>query len=461
MMTERAARYQLQTRLGKGDGAETWRALDLLEQQVVIVKRLALNYLPDWKALELFERQARVLAELKHARVPRLLDYWQEAQSAWLVMQQIAGQSLEQKLATGWRPTETELKALLAQLLEILVDMHALQPPLVHRDIKPSNLMLDPEGQLYLIDFGALQASLHPAGSTTVVGTFGYMPPEQLRGQSLPASDLYSSAVMALELLNGGPVSGMLNRELMFDFRFHLQISAHFASWLARMLDPDLKRRFPSAQAALQALRALGAPAETRMDLRFLPPAGYRCWISRYPDRLEVRFKPGLPALLMAAGWGLGCLFELSVLYTMANLNHRSPWDPLIGFLFVLPLLVATLLGLGHSLLTLALRTELCLSGSQFEIHYHLFQLIHWQRSGPSAWFFELAEQPTQAGNQQLIQSVLGAFLLQPDLQTRYLLGLGVASAEQDWIMAEIQDFLYLEPVTGLPEAGRPWTENA
>ena len=89
---------------------------------------------------------------------------------------------------------------IIAQVLRILQSLHEHQPPVIHRDIKPSNLMLTPvdngKYKVTLLDFGAVANPQIQTGGSTVAGTFGYMPPEQLMGQAQPGSDIYGKRLI-------------------------------------------------------------------------------------------------------------------------------------------------------------------------------------------------------------------------------------------------------------------------
>jgi eukaryotic-like serine/threonine-protein kinase len=195
-------RYQIQQSLGKKAGRQTFLALDEQTQMPVVVKLL--TFAPDfeWADLKLFEREAETLKSLDHPAIPRYLDYFEVASPSRkgfaLVQSYIAAKSLAQQLQAGRTFSEAEVKQLAESLLEILDYLHSQQPPVIHRDIKPSNLLLGDRsgnhvGQVYLVDFGSVQTLVAQEGGTiTVVGTYGYMPPEQYGGRAMPASDLYS-----------------------------------------------------------------------------------------------------------------------------------------------------------------------------------------------------------------------------------------------------------------------------
>ena len=180
-------RYQLQLKLSHNPVRQTWRAVDLQATEtgdrLVVVKFLAFGGPVQWEHLKLFEREAKVLKQLNHPRIPKYQDYFHiDEQTLWfgLVQQYIPGKSLKELQTEGKRFTESEVRQIAKQALNILIYLHELNPQVLHRDIKPSNLILDEKGCLYLIDFGSVQDPSPAVGSTfTVVGTYGYAPMEQ------------------------------------------------------------------------------------------------------------------------------------------------------------------------------------------------------------------------------------------------------------------------------------------
>ncbi|PKL74904.1 MAG: hypothetical protein CVV27_18125 [Candidatus Melainabacteria bacterium HGW-Melainabacteria-1] len=248
-------RYLIQSVLSDHADASVYLAQDLNEQASVVVKSLNLAKLRDWKQLELFEREASTLKNLSHPGVPRLFDYFRDEseQRLYLVVEHVPGQSLEQQLATGWRPRQEEVESIARQSLEILDYLHSHHPPVVHRDLKPSNLMIDVEGGIHLIDFGAVQ-HLRESEGRTVVGTFGYMAPEQFAGQAIPASDLYGLGATLVHLLSGRAPSEMPLDGLKLCFQPHVNCSPALQDWLAKLLNPEPTERFVSAAAAREAL---------------------------------------------------------------------------------------------------------------------------------------------------------------------------------------------------------------
>jgi len=256
-----AQRYRIIDTLGQGGSGTTYQAEDLQTHQQVALKALSLHRMTDWKMMELFEREARVLAQLNYPSIPKYLDYFQvdtpQNRSFYISQQLAEGQSLAVMVQNGWRANESVVQQIAVQILEILVYLHKLEPPVIHRDIKPNNIIRSPDGQVFLVDFGAVQDTYHSTfmRGSTVVGTYGYMAPEQFRGQAVPTTDLYGLGATLLFLLTHRSPAELPTDRLKLDFRSRVQISEKFADWLEKMLEPDTEERFSSAKEALKALR--------------------------------------------------------------------------------------------------------------------------------------------------------------------------------------------------------------
>jgi serine/threonine protein kinase len=256
-----AERYQLAELLGSGGSGSTYRATRISDGAEVAIKILSLRHLNDWKQLELFEREAKVLSQLSHPQIPQYLEYFHvdtPSNRAFYIVQQLApGKPLTGWVNAGWRGTEAEVRDIASQLLAILQYLHQQSPPLIHRDIKPHNIIRNDDGQVFLVDFGAVQDVYHNTlmKGSTVAGTYGYMAPEQFRGMAVPSSDLYGLGATLLYLLTHRSPADLPQERLKIGFRGHVNIANHFADWLEMMLEPDTADRFVSASAALQALR--------------------------------------------------------------------------------------------------------------------------------------------------------------------------------------------------------------
>ncbi|MEQ9551082.1 MAG: protein kinase [Coleofasciculus sp. G3-WIS-01] len=174
-----------------------------------------------------------------------------------LVQDYIPGDSLQTLLDQGKRFTEADVCQIAESILEILIYMHELSPPVFHRDIKPSNLILGQDGQIYLVDFGAVQDRATAEGVTfTVVGTSGYAPPEQLWGKVVPASDLYGLGATLIHLLTGIAPADLPQHQMRLQFSHCVNLTPHFSQWLARLTEPAPERRFTGARQGLLSLKS-------------------------------------------------------------------------------------------------------------------------------------------------------------------------------------------------------------
>ncbi|MEM7758499.1 MAG: serine/threonine-protein kinase [Cyanobacteria bacterium P01_A01_bin.40] len=253
-------RYSIINQLGEGGSGITYAAQDLTEGTTVAIKVLSLNQLENWKKIELFEREAKILQQLEHPNIPKYLDYFQletEENTSFYIVQQLApGKSLASLIETGWQPEESEIKAIAEQLLDILIYLQQLTPPVIHRDLKPQNIIYQPDtGNLFLVDFGAVQDTYHhTVMGSTVVGTYGYMAPEQYRGGAVLATDLYSLGCTLLFLLTLKSPAELPQENLMLNFRKQVKLDRNFAKWLDKLIAPGIGDRFPTAEDARKVL---------------------------------------------------------------------------------------------------------------------------------------------------------------------------------------------------------------
>ena len=247
----------------------------------VALKELMFALVPGVEQVAAFEREAAVLRNLAHPQIPAFVRAFTEGTGVgirlYLAQEFIEGESLLQRLARQ-RLTEEEAWGLADQCLEVLHHLHTREPRLVHRDVKPANLILRESAPLALVDFGAVRdLARELTHGSTLVGTFGYMPPEQMGGTVDATSDLYSLGATLLHGLTGVPPSELLvdGLELRFDHKLK-EVSRELRSFLGRLLAPRRAGRFPSAGAALEALRAARARAAPRVEAVEQPKAAAR-----------------------------------------------------------------------------------------------------------------------------------------------------------------------------------------
>ncbi|MBV8761468.1 MAG: serine/threonine protein kinase [Deltaproteobacteria bacterium] len=322
-------RYRLGPKLGKGSQGEIFLARDEKTKEEVVVKRLTPR--GTWKSFELFEREAKVLSQLRHAGVPRHIATIEEPPGTFnLVMQRAPGENLRD-LAARRRLSETELRDILVRCLEILDYLHTRVPAVVHRDIKPSNIVRAPNGTCSLVDFGGVLDAARERGGSTIVGTFGYMAPEQLHGQVIPATDLYALGATIVALAGGVEPEDVPRKGLRMDLDKHLpQLDPAFRAALSAMTDPDPDKRPQRARdvvALLAKLRPVRPERENRALVAPQPTAlGPRRLFADIQEPLGTLLRLGV--LGFGAGGYLGMLairFSLLItVYTIAALSFPA-----------------------------------------------------------------------------------------------------------------------------------------
>lgn len=305
--------YEADAPFAEGASGLAHRALSARLGRPVFLKQLKLAGTRDWKTVELFEREAKVLAGLDHPAIPRLLDSFRDEQrGCFVLVQELIDAPSLQGLFAEQRPLAPEqLRSILRQGLEVLDYLHTRVPPVLHRDLSPKNLLFTGD-RLFLVDFGAVKLSLRDSTVMTSAGTFGYMAPEQILGQALPASDLYGLGMCIVALAtqcdpSALPLDGVRGGVDMAQVLPRLP--AELRPVVEAMVRPGLSERVASARDALALLRApapVVAPA---------PPAAPR------PSRWErVRRRP----LLAGLGAALVAYSGYAVLASLAPLAGQT-----------------------------------------------------------------------------------------------------------------------------------------
>ncbi len=242
--TLRGGRYALVRPLGQGSQGQTWEAIDHVEQRTVAIKQFNVRGARAWKDVELAEREARVLKKLSHPLLPAYVEHFEEDEALYLVMEKVEGTPLSILQKEGGL-AEADVRRLLADADRALSYLHCWSPPIIHRDLKPANVIRRPDGSFAFVDFGAVRDRLQPEGGSTVVGTFGFMAPEQFQGRAGPASDVYSIAATALAMLTTEEPERLAHRGLGIDVEKVLEgrASPGLIAALSRMLqiDPDAR----------------------------------------------------------------------------------------------------------------------------------------------------------------------------------------------------------------------------
>jgi serine/threonine protein kinase len=314
-------RYVIQKQLSKNAGKRTLLARDLHTQELVAIKLLIFGEDFHWDSLKLFEREAQTLQLLSHPAIPHYLDYFDvdtpTGKGFALVQSYIPAKSLEEWLKSGRTFSEAEIKQLAKALLEILRYLHGQQPQVIHRDIKPSNILLanrsgNSVGDVYLVDFGSVQTLAARKGSTiTVVGTYGYMPPEQFGGRNVPASDIYSLGATLIYLATGRHPAELSQGNLQIQFESIVNLNPDLIDWLKWMTQPSLNRRLASAGEALKALK--NPRQQTDISAIRQKPFGSRIELKEDGENLEILIPPKSLTFWSAFWIFIGTLFYLGL----------------------------------------------------------------------------------------------------------------------------------------------------
>lgn len=251
----RGGRYAPHALLGEGAQGVTYDAADLQNGRAVAIKRFDVRGARGWKDVELAEREARVLSTLDHPLVPTYIEHFEEEGSLYLIMEKVEGETMEAMRQRDGTLSEAEVRRFLASADSALTYLHGRASPVVHRDIKPRNVVRRPDGSYVLVDFGAVAELLLRKGASTVVGTMGYMAPEQFQGRAQASTDVYAVGATALAALTGQEPETLPHDGLRVDVRGTLgdRVSLDLVAALEKMLDPDPRTRAKSIGEALHA----------------------------------------------------------------------------------------------------------------------------------------------------------------------------------------------------------------
>jgi outer membrane protein assembly factor BamB/tRNA A-37 threonylcarbamoyl transferase component Bud32 len=256
-------RYHIQEVIGVGGMGSVYRARDMHFPNVVklvAVKEMinqAADPLVRQTIVQNFEREANILATLSHPAIPRIYDYFSQDDHSYLVLEFVNGKDLEQIIAEteGFLPEEQVL-AWGIELCDVLVFLHHHKPdPIVFRDMKPSNVMINQSNHVVLVDFG-IAKPFQTGQKGTMIGTEGYSPPEQYRGEATTLADVYAlGATLHHALTRRDP-----RLEPPFSFaerpirKINPQVSVEFETVVNTALQYNAQERFKSIEEMKDAL---------------------------------------------------------------------------------------------------------------------------------------------------------------------------------------------------------------
>jgi eukaryotic-like serine/threonine-protein kinase len=212
----------------------------------------------------LFAQEAELLRSLNHPNLPVIADYFENDQRPVLVMEYVAGQTLEERLHEANAPLlEQQVIGYGIQLARVLHYLHTRTPPVIYRDLKPSNIILTPEGILKLIDFGvARQYKERKAKDTIAMGSAGYAPPEQYGKEQTDArSDIYALGATLLHMLTNLPPVPLQPPTPGYVRQFNPSARPATEQVVITAMQIDREQRFADCAAVERALMAcLDAP---------------------------------------------------------------------------------------------------------------------------------------------------------------------------------------------------------
>jgi serine/threonine protein kinase len=251
--------YQIVEELGRNreGGRITWRAIQLETNKIVVLKQFCFATIgSSWSGFKACDREIEVLQRLNHPGIPKYLGSFQTINGFCLIQEYKDAPSL----AIERSYTPEEIKAIASGVLEILVYLQSLIPPVIHRDLKPENILLDSRSKIYLIDFGFASLGMGETSVSSIFqGTPGFIPPEQII-KPTKASDLYALGVTLICLLTGKrstSITELITSDNPYQLEFKAllpRLNLRFVNWLEKMVQPSLQERFSDAQEALEEL---------------------------------------------------------------------------------------------------------------------------------------------------------------------------------------------------------------
>lgn len=249
-----AGKYELIKSLGEG----AFGKADLVQDQQgneYAVKKLTFFSSSSGEmaiAKRKFHDEVKILQKLNHPQIPKFVDYQEENQELYLVQQYIDGETLRAKLDGQKKFSIEEADYFLREILNILDYIH--KQWIIHRDIKPDNIMIDNDGKLFLIDFGAAKEiipnSTKLQAPGTIIHTPGYAPSEQSKGFANFHSDIYALGMTIIELITGLKPDDFGN-----DWDNKIQIGNELKNVLCKMIDQENHKRYQSASDVIHDLQ--------------------------------------------------------------------------------------------------------------------------------------------------------------------------------------------------------------
>lgn len=248
-------KYEILKEIGRGGMSVVYLAMDkhLNKQWAVKEIRKKGSGKNDEIVVNSLLAEANMMKKLDHPALPRIVDIIDNGVTIYVVMDYIEGESLDKILNEYGAQPEELVVNWAKQLCDALSYLHSQRPPIIYRDMKPANVMLKPEGNIKIIDFGiAREYKEQNLADTTVLGTKGYAPPEQYSGQTDPRSDIFALGMTMHHLLTGvDPRNGEAYAPVR---QWNPELSEGIEIIIDRCVEPAAENRYQSCADLLYDL---------------------------------------------------------------------------------------------------------------------------------------------------------------------------------------------------------------
>ena len=248
-------KYEVLREIGRGGMSVVYLAMDthLNKQWAVKEIRKKGSGKNDEVVVNSLLAEANMMKRLDHPSLPRIVDIIDNGVTIYVVMDYIEGESLDKILNEYGAQSEEMVIGWAKQLCDALGYLHSQKPPIIYRDMKPANVMLKPEGNIKIIDFGiAREYKEQNLADTTVLGTKGYAPPEQYSGQTDARSDIFALGMTMHHLLTGvDPRSGEAYAPVR---QWNPELSEGIEIIIDRCVEPAAENRYQSCSDLLYDL---------------------------------------------------------------------------------------------------------------------------------------------------------------------------------------------------------------
>ena len=332
--------YEILAPLGAGGMGVVYKARDTRLGREVAIKVLPAEVASDPSRLKRFEKEARSASALNHPNIVTIYDIGTTDSVSWIAMERVEGKTLRELLFAGALPIK-RLLPIATQIADGLARAH--EAGIVHRDLKPENVMVTKDGLVKILDFGLAKLTQASPGSDegsqmptetgtspgVVLGTVGYMSPEQVRGESADASsDIFSFGAVLYEMLTakrafrGDSAVETMNAILREDPPELSELKRHVSPVLVRVLLRCLEKRprerFESAHDLAYFLRAISDLPES--ELQALPPG-------RSQSRTDERVASAAMPLFQRLTFGRGMIFYAQFAPDAQTIVYGAAWN--------------------------------------------------------------------------------------------------------------------------------------